>query len=1509
MYRNLPWQPDVEKDSCGVGFVAEVSGRPSHKLLRMAIQGVCCVTHRGAVSADAKTGDGAGILTQIPRKLFARELERMNQPASAVDDLGVGVFFLPQKPSARVSAKEIADRILKDQGLRNFGWREVPINPDVLGEQALSTMPAIQQLLVGRPADLPVEGYERHLYHTRRLIERAFVQARLNEAYITSFSCRTINYKGRLVAPQLSGFYEDLADPAFETAISLFHQRYSTNTFPNWVLAQPFRYLGHNGEINTLLGNCNWMRAREQELKSPVWGDRVGDLAPVIQPDGSDSAMLDNALELLAVSGFDVLQAAALLIPEPWQNMPAMDPKVKAFFEFQACLSEPWDGPAAITFTDGVVVGASLDRNGLRPARYKVTRDGFVVLGSEVGIVDLDDGQVIESGRLAPGQMLAVDTRQKKFFHNDQIKKALAAQKPYQAWLDEQMLRAGKFNLNTGKLPITVPAHRAASKEEKGWHDQLIRRLKAFGFTQEDLEVIVKTMAATGKEPVGSMGNDAALAVLSDKPRPISGYFKQLFAQVTNPAIDPLRERLVMSLNTALGERGSILEETPGHAKQVKFASPILTEPELKWLEGLEDAAFRSKRLPVLFPVSDGPEGLEPAIRRLCAEAEACVDAGHSILILTDRGIDAQHAAIPMLMAIGAVHHDLIRKGKRLRASLVCETGQVWDIHFFALLIGYGAAAIHPYAMYETLAWQHQAGVLKGLPLEKAWANFKKAVEDGILKIMSKMGISCVSSYRAAQIFEAVGLSREVVERCFAGTVSRIEGVGFKLLAQDVLKLHQEAFSLDAAPTLDDGGVYRFRRGAERHAFTPPVMEALHTAAHSGDSADYDKYAALVNERDPICLRDLWDFKPDRKPIAVDEVEPVEAIIKRFCTAAMSFGALSKEVHECLAIAMNRMEGKSNSGEGGEDPSRFKPLPSGDWANSAIKQVASGRFGVTPEYLTSAKELEIKVAQGSKPGEGGQLPGHKVSEDIARARHSVPGVTLISPPPHHDIYSIEDLAQLIYDLKQSNAQARVCVKLVSETGVGTVAAGVAKGYADVVLISGQDGGTGASPITSIQHAGLPWELGLSEAQQVLVTNGLRDRILVRTDGGLKTGRDIVMAALLGAEEYNFGTGALAAAGCCLVRQCHMNSCPVGVATQDPRLRRNFGATPEHVIHFLTGVAREIRTLLASLGYRSLEEVVGRVDLITLKPKAKKHPKWSTIDWTRILTDPAPDGKHPKRRLIDRNDREKEHPLDEQILADARLALEGKARVSLQYPVRNHQRAIGTRLSHTIASRYGDRGLPKEAFIELQLTGSAGQSFGAFLIGGVRLFLTGDANDYVGKGMHGGEIVVRPNPRVQAPAEELVLVGNTVLYGATGGTLYVNGQAGERFCVRNSGGRTVVEGVGDHGCEYMTNGLVVILGSTGRNFGAGMTGGLAFVLDPEDQLPERYNPTLVELCRVEDQEDQNLLKSMILRHVELTASPKAKEILAHWEKHLSSFWKVQPKGNVVALEAASGSRQK
>ena len=1501
------YNPAHEHDACGVGFVADIEGRASHRILQMGLTCVRCVTHRGAVSADAKTGDGAGIETQIPRRLFQRELKRLGHPEAAMDRLAVGICFLPQDPTQRDQAKAIIEQQVERAGLIRYGWRHVPVNPSVLGEQAATTQPNIQQLLIGwpesrgpasvggsrRPEALPAAEYERRLYLARRRIEQS-VAAEGLDCYLPSFSSRTLVYKGLLVAPQLGQFYRDLQDPLFETAICVFHQRYSTNTFPNWVLAQPFRLLSHNGEINTLLGNQNWMRAREPELKSPLWGEQIRELLPIIQPGGSDSAKLDNALELLVMSGFDILHAMTMLVPEAWQNMPVMDPALKAYYEFQACLSEPWDGPAALAFTDGLIVGATLDRNGLRPARYKVTKDGLVVLGSEVGIVELDDASIIESGRLGPGKMLAVDTANKILLTDEVIKRRLAHQQPYGDWLARQMTRADALTLNDGKPYIS------------GEWPELARWQKAFGLTAEDLQLIVKASAVTAKEPVGSMGDDAPLAVLSSKPRTIATYFKQLFAQVTNPPIDPLREKLVMSLNTGLGARGSMLEETEPHAKWIKFSSPILTEPEFQWATTLADPAFQAARLDVRFPAADGPQGLQPAIERLARAAEQAVDDGKTLLVLTDRGVDATQVAIPMLMAVGAVHHHLIRQGKRMRCSILCETGATWDIHHYALLIGYGAAALFPYLAYATIARLVETKEIRELEVATALANYKKSVEDGILKIMSKMGISLVSSYRGAQIFEAIGLNEAVLERCFAGTSCKLAGIGFPELAQELLALHASAYGPQAAPTLEIGGFYRYRRDGELHAFNPDVLEALHEAVHTAQYADYERFATLVNEREPIALRDLLEIQSDHAPIPIEQVEPIEQIRRRFCTSGMSHGALSRETHECLAMAMNRIGGKSNSGEGGEDPVRFKPYPNGDWANSAIKQVASGRFGVTPEYLASARELEIKVAQGSKPGEGGQLPGHKVSEEIARIRHSVPNVTLISPPPHHDIYSIEDLAQLIYDLKQGNPTAKVCVKLVAESGVGTIAAGVAKGYADVVHIAGHDGGTGASPISSIKNAGSPWEIGVAETQQVLVLNGLRDRIIIRTDGGLKTGRDIVMAALFGAEEYNFGTAALVAAGCCLVRACHLNTCPVGVATQDPKLRARFTSPPDLVVNYFNFVAEEVRRRLAQLGYRTLDELIGRVDLLRVSPKAREHPKWRLINWEWLLTDPDPSRTRPRRHLVERNDRPGDVPLDETIIKEAAPALEGHGRVTLRYPIKNSHRTVGAKLCYQIATRYGDVGLPGGSAIECHFYGSAGQSFGAFLLDGVRFILTGDANDYVGKGMHGGELALRFPPRAQLASHEHVILGNTVLYGATGGSLFAAGRAGERFCVRNCGGQAVVEGIGDHGCEYMTKGTVVILGTTGRNFGAGMSGGAAYVFDETETFPQHLNPALVQLERLQEAEDIEAVLHLIRRHVELTGSARGRQILDQWDHALPRFWKVRPKETVAKIEAAVGA---
>ncbi len=1475
MYNDLK-----EKDACGVGFVANRSGARSHEIIKMAIQAVTNLTHRGAVAADAKTGDGAGLLTQIPDKLFRKEIEKQGVHLESIKDLGVGMIFLPgQDRNAQVHGRALIEKILHKHRIPHLGWRSVPINVNAIGDKALAALPDIQQVLMGRPDHLPAEVFEQELYLICKELEHRIAEAELEEFHVASFSHRTIVYKGLLVAPQLSHFYPDLQNSDFEAGLAVFHQRYSTNTSSTWNLAQPFRMLAHNGEINTLMGNRNWMRAREADLKSPIWKERIRKLVPVISPQGSDSMSLDNVLELLRYSGRSILHSMMCLIPEAYEQIPDMPETLKGCYEYLSCVSEPWDGPAAVAFTDGVVVGASLDRNGLRPARYKVTDDDIVVMGSEVGIIELDDRQVVKKGRLGPGQMIAVDTVNGRLLTDSEIKASVVQQKPYTEWVRKGITPLKRLLDRNAAAPSIqsedVPARLALSQ-------------KAFGYTTEDVERFIKPMIALKKEAVGSMGDDTPPAAISRHPRMLYSYFKQRFAQVTNPAIDSLRERLVMSLTTYLGRRGSLLTETAEHARLIRLSSPVLGNEELNALRTQNLPEFQVATLPIHFPVASGIQGLEAALEQLCQRASTEIGTGKVLLVLSDKTVDAALAPIPMALAVGAVHHHLIREGKRMQASLIAEAGDPREEHHFAVLLGYGADAINPYLAFSTIAGLSENDELDGLTAGEAVANYKAAVEKGILKIMAKMGISTVSSYRGAQIFEAIGIHPEVIDRCFTGTASRLSGIGFEHIAAETLHFHTKAFSgHDGTDSLEEAGHFRFRRNGEFHAYNPTVFKSLHRFVKAGKSEDYEKYVAAVENGEPSSLRELLDFKPGA-PVPIEEVEPAEQLVRRFTTGSMSFGALSRETHETLAIAMNRLGAKSGSGEGGEDSARYKVRANGDLASSALKQVASGRFGVTPTYLASAKELEIKMAQGSKPGEGGQIPGHKVTEEIAAIRHSVPGVPLISPPPHHDIYSIEDLAQLIYDLKQANPDAKVAVKLVSEFLIGTIASGVAKGYADVIQISGHEGGTGASPLSSIKNAGTPWELGLAETQRALVANELRDRVVLRVDGGMRSGRDIVMAAMLGAEEYGFGTIAMVATGCIMARQCHLNTCPVGIATQDPGLRAKYPGTPEMVVNFMLGVANEVREILANLGYRSLDEVIGRPELLERK-NLSEYPKATMLDLSEILTPADPTGKQPRYHLQPRNDRE-DTPLDDQILMDAERAIRDKEPIQLSYAIRNIHRTVGAKLSGTIAKFYGDEGLPN-ATIQCSFVGSAGQSFGAFCIHGVKLSLIGEANDYVGKGMAGGEIVIKPSAAAQFRSHENTIIGNTVLYGATGGKLYAAGRAGERFCVRNSGATTVVEGVGDHGCEYMTAGIVVILGETGRNFGAGMTGGTAYVLDGSGEFQTKCNLELIKLENITSKADIETLSTLIREHAELTGSCRAQEIIANWDVFLPQFRKV------------------
>ena len=1464
-----------EHDGCGTGFIANIDGERTHRIVRLAVDAVVNLTHRGAVSADAASGDGAGVTLQVPHELLLAEAERLGYATPPEEDLAVAMVFLPPDPSERPRARQLLEEAATESGIEIVGWRAVPIEPSVLGGLALETLPGIEQLLLSRPASLQGVDYDRALYLARRRAERAYREQDV-DCYVVSMSASTVVYKGLMVAPQLSSFYADLSDERTVSGVALFHQRFATNTLPNWKLAQPFRMVAHNGEINTLLGNRNWMTAREPELTSAVWGERIADLIPVIWPIGSDTASLDEAFELLVHSGRDLLHAMVMLIPEAWENMPNMDPELRAFYEFHAALTEPWDGPAAVAFTDGTTAAAVMDRNGLRPARYQVTADGLVIMSSEVGLIDLPLDQVVESGRLGPGEMIAVDTARRQLLHNDEIKREVASRRPYGDWV-----RRNLHHLDSG-------LHRSNGYVRERPAEDVDRLQVLHGYTHEELEYVIKPMATDGKEPVGSMGDDTPPSALQDGSRLLYTYFRQKFAQVTNPPIDSIREEIVMSLDTYLGRRHSLLEARPESVRLVHLTSPLMVDEELTALLNTPLDDFRIATLHARFPVAAGPQGLRPALDELAAAAALAVDEGHTVLVIGDRLTDEQWAPIPMLLAVSTVHHHLIRTGRRMRASIIAEAGDARDVHHFAALIGFGASAVNPYLAFETLRDLVEKGEFGERPLDDVLNKYEQAVDAGILKIMSKMGISAVSSYHGGQIFEALGIGDEVVEFAFPGTTSRISGIGFEDIAGDVLERHAQAHEDER---MTHGGWYKFRRDGDYHANEPPVWRAVHSIVQGGGAEEYREYAELVNARPPTALRDLVRFASDREPIDIERVEPVEAVTNRFQTGAMSLGALGREAHEDIARAMNILGARSNTGEGGEDPRRY--TPGGDLrdANSQVKQVASGRFGVTPAYLAGSAELEIKISQGSKPGEGGQLPGNKVSSYIASLRHVMPGTPLISPPPHHDIYSIEDIAQLIYDLKMANAEAKVCVKLVAAEGVGTIAAGVAKAYADVIQISGADGGTGASPLSSVKYAGAPWELGLAETQQVLVMNGLRGRVTLRADGGFHTGRDVMVAAMLGAEQYGFGTVAMMAVGCKMARQCHLNTCPVGVATQREDLREKYSGTPEMVVSFLVHLAQEVREMLASLGYELLEEIVGRADLLEQVPVDEAH-RWRGVDLSKMLTPADPEGHEPHRSVQDRNDRPGT-PLDDRIVEEVADAIESGTVMRRSYAVRNTDRTVGGRLSGRIARKYGDEGLP-EGTLDLHFTGSAGQSFGAWLTRGVALHLVGEANDYVGKGMNGGEITIRPPDDAGFPAHEAVLVGNTVLYGATGGNLFVAGRAGERFGVRLSGARAVVEGVGDHGCEYMTDGVVAILGETGRNFGAGMSNGIAFVLDERGDFRTRVNQELVGLEQVTDPQDIELLKALVTRHHELTHSWRARQVLEDWRLSLPKFWKVAPK---------------
>ena len=1461
------YDPRCEHDACGIGFVSHIKGRRSHDIIVKGIEVLINLTHRGACGCDPETGDGAGILIQIPHKFFARECVRLGFTLPPASEYGVGMTFLPVEKQHRLQCEGVIERIVREEGLTVLGWRDTPIDASTIGRVARGSQPYIQQIFIARARGMHEDQLERRLYIVRKRTE-----TELPDAYIPSMSCRTIVYKGLLLAPQIAKFYPELADPEVESALCLVHQRFSTNTFPTWPLAHPYRYIAHNGEIKTVRGNVNWMYARQSVLASPLFSADIAKLFPIIQPGGSDSASFDNALELLVMSGRSLPHAMAMLIPEAWAKNEHMNPQKRAFYEYHASLMEPWDGPAAIAFTDGRSIGATLDRNGLRPARYFVTQDDLVIMASESGVLPVPPEQVVRKGRLQPGKMLLVDTVEGRIISDRDLKRSLYGRNPYQLWLKENQIKLEQLN--------DPPRQHGTDKET------LVQRQRAFGYTAEDLKMILGPMGTKGEEPIGSMGTDIPLACLSDQPQPLFHYFKQLFAQVTNPPIDPIREEMVMSLTSYIGNERNLLDETPMHCHTLKLEQPILTNRDLEKLRRVSQGDFLATTLPLLFPGDEGAKGLERALNQLCRRASLAIQSGYSLLILSDRGLDPDYAAIPSLLALAAVHNHLVREKSRTQVALVIESGEPREVMHFALLIGYGASAVNPYLALETVATE--AGANKEAQA-KAVANFIKAINKGLLKTFSKMGISTLQSYRGAQVFEAIGLNKSVIERYFTGTASRIEGVGLEVIAEEALRKHQHAFQpiTESEPELPLGGNYAFRANGEYHLYNPQTISKLQHSVQQNSFQTFQEYTDLIDKQSrQLCtLRGLLEIKSAEEPVPLEEVEPASEIVKRFATGAMSFGSISQEAHETLAIAMNRIGGRSNTGEGGEDEARF-----GTEKRSSVKQVASARFGVTTNYLVNADELQIKMAQGAKPGEGGQLPGHKVDRNIARVRHSTPGVGLISPPPHHDIYSIEDLAQLIYDLKNVNPQARISVKLVAEVGVGTVAAGVAKAHADVILISGDSGGTGASPLSSIQHAGIPWELGLAEAHQVLVMNDLRGRVRLQTDGKLQTGRDVTIAALLGAEEFGFATAPLVAMGCIMMRKCHLNTCPVGIATQDPVLRAKFQGTPEHVINFFFFLAEQVRRYMAQMGFRTFDEMVGRSHMLECRP-AVDHWKAKGIDLSAILYNP-PVPSRVARRCVEKQDHGLEEALDYTIIEQAREALEEHRRIQIILPIRNVHRTVGAMLSGEIARRYGSEGLPADT-IYCRFQGSAGQSFGAFLAAGVTLELEGDANDYVGKGLSGGHLIVYPPRSSTFLPEENILIGNVALYGATGGEAYFNGVAGERFAVRNSGATAVVEGTGDHGCEYMTRGTVVVLGKCGRNFAAGMSGGFAYVLDEAGDFAEkRCNLNSVDLVQLG--EDEEMVRALIEKHVATTGSPRGQWVLENWAQMVPKFLKIYPR---------------
>jgi glutamate synthase (ferredoxin) len=1457
-----------------VGFVVHIKGERSHGIIDKALEVVVNLEHRGACGCEENTGDGAGILIQVPDG-FLRKVAPAPLPEPG--SYGVGLVFLPRRESDRKRIKDLVARITDEEGQTLLGWRDVPTDNSLVGPSAQATQPVFEQLFIGARGAAAGDraSFERKLDVIRKRIEHAVDALEIGAVsrrlfYIVSLSANTLTYKGMLTARQLRPMFPDLSDVDVVSALALVHQRFSTNTFPSWPLAHPYRFIAHNGEINTLRGNINWMRAREGLLESDLFGDDLRKVLPIIREGGSDTATFDNVLEFLVRAGRSLPHAILMMIPEPWSGNEEMDPDRKAFYEYHASLMEPWDGPASIAFTDGTVIGAVLDRNGLRPSRYYVTRDDLVIMASEVGVLDVAPETVLVKERLHPGRIFLVDTAKGRIVDDEEIKRELAAAHPYREWLDRHLVDIDE-----------LPPARAVAPD----HETVFKRQRAFGYTQEDLRLLIAPMATSGEEPVGSMGTDTALAVLSNRPRLLFDYFKQLFAQVTNPPLDAIREELVTSMASTIGPERNLLRAEPESCQQITIKYPIIHNEHVAKLRHLPPGSpFRSTTLPLLYDPELGGPGLEQAMTELCGRASQAVAAGYNILILSDRGHGPKHAPIPSLMATAGVHHHLVREGTRTRCALVVECGGAREVHHVSLLLGYGAGVVNPYLAFETIEDMLRQGLLTGMTYDEAVARYIKALNKGILKVMSKMGISTLASYCGAQIFEAIGLDQAFIDQYFTHTTSRVGGVGIDVIAEEVRLRHERAYGPKPAGVveLDAGGEYQWRRDGEYHLFNPETVYKLQHATQSGQYRIFKEYTRAVDEQHEhrATLRGLFRLKPAGPPVPIDEVEPVEAIVRRFATGAMSYGSISQEAHETLAIAMNRLGGRSNTGEGGEDPERYVPLANGDSKRSAIKQVASGRFGVTSEYLVNADELQIKMAQGAKPGEGGQLPGHKVYPWIAKTRYSTPGVGLISPPPHHDIYSIEDLAQLIYDLKNANPQARISVKLVAEGGVGTVAAGVAKAHSDVVLISGHDGGTGASPLTSLKHAGLPWELGLAETQQVLVLNKLRDRIIVQVDGQMKTGRDVVIGALLGAEEYGFATAPLVVMGCIMMRVCHLNTCPVGIATQDPALRRKFTGAPEFVENFFRFIAQEVRELMAELGFRTMDEMIGRADCLDVE-RAVDHWKAKGLDLTPLLHQPDLPPSVARRRVRDQ-DHGLEAALDNDLIRVALPALEHGTPVVFAAYIRNADRTVGTMLGAELTKRHGGAGLPDDT-IKITFTGSAGQSFGAFVPRGMTLKLVGDANDYFGKGLSGGRLIACPSRLATFKSEENIIVGNVAFYGATGGEGYVRGVAGERFCVRNSGAMVVVEGVGDHGCEYMTGGRVLVLGRTGRNFAAGMSGGVAYVLDMDGRFERRCNHEMVDLEPLVDESDAEFVRAAMIKHLTYTGSRHAEALLADFAK--------------------------